>query len=413
MSKITKRFVDSATIPKTKTNGQAVQTIFRDSALPGFALRIGSGGTKAFFVEKRVNGRNRRKTLGRYPEVTCEQARKLALKHLSQMAQGKDPAREAMAMRARKVTLKEVFDDYLKNHTDLSPSTIHDYTRFMKGEFKDWQTFPIVSIKKDDIVNRHRKLGKKSHARANNAMRVLRALFNHAMNQYEEPDGTPIILVNPVSQLSKTRSWFKNKRRETWIKPHQLPAWHKATLKLNTETSRDYFHLLLFTGLRKSEAAQISWEDVDLESRTLFIPKTKNGRLHALPLSDYLYELLLRRQKERINEWVFPSSRVEGMHLVEPRTAMNRVIALSSVEFTFHDLRRTFITIAESLDISIYALKRLLNHAGGNDVTAGYIIMDIERLRDPMQHITDRILSYIEKDSDDTVVTLDTKSNKT
>ena len=60
-----------------------------------------------------------------------------------------------------------------------------------------------------------------------------------------------------------------------------------------------------------------------------------------------------------------------------------------------HDLRRTFITIGESLDISAYALKRMLNHKMTNDVTAGYIITDVERLRAPMQKITDYILTRI------------------
>ncbi len=55
-------------------------------------------------------------------------------------------------------------------------------------------------------------------------------------------------------------------------------------------------------------------------------------------------------------------------------------------------MRRTFITIAESLDIPAYALKRLMNHKMSNDVTAGYIIVDVERLRKPMQLITDYIL---------------------
>jgi hypothetical protein len=59
-------------------------------------------------------------------------------------------------------------------------------------------------------------------------------------------------------------------------------------------------------------------------------------------------------------------------------------------------LRRTFITIAESLDISAYALKRLLNHKMTNDVTAGYIVADVERLRKPMQLITDYILKCME-----------------
>ena len=60
--------------------------------------------------------------------------------------------------------------------------------------------------------------------------------------------------------------------------------------------------------------------------------------------------------------------------------------------WVLHDLRRTFITIAESLDIPAYSLKRLLNHKMRNDITAGYIITDVERLRRPMQQITDYIL---------------------
>jgi integrase len=54
---------------------------------------------------------------------------------------------------------------------------------------------------------------------------------------------------------------------------------------------------------------------------------------------------------------------------------MLKVAELSGVPFTIHDLRRTFITIAESLDIPAYALKRLLNHATTNFVTADYIIL--------------------------------------
>jgi integrase len=61
---------------------------------------------------------------------------------------------------------------------------------------------------------------------------------------------------------------------------------------------------------------------------------------------------------------------------------------------TFHDLRRTFITIAESLDIPSYALKKLLNHRDPNDVTAGYIVIDAERLRKPMEDICSFILSH-------------------
>lgn len=80
---------------------------------------------------------------------------------------------------------------------------------------------------------------------------------------------------------------------------------------------------------------------------------------------------------------------------VEPRKVMKKIIDQSGAIFTLHDLRRTFITIAESLDIPVYALKRLLNHKMTQDVTAGYIVMDVERLRQPMQQITDYILKLV------------------
>ena len=54
-------------------------------------------------------------------------------------------------------------------------------------------------------------------------------------------------------------------------------------------------------------------------------------------------------------------------------------------------LRRTFITVAEALDISPYAIKALVNHALGTSVTEGYIQMSVERLRAPVQQVSDRI----------------------
>ena len=64
----------------------------------------------------------------------------------------------------------------------------------------------------------------------------------------------------------------------------------------------------------------------------------------------------------------------------------------SGVKFSLHDLRRTFITVAESLDVPHYALKRLLNHRVGGDVTSGYIVFDTERLRGPVEQVAKRIL---------------------
>jgi len=113
-----------------------------------------------------------------------------------------------------------------------------------------------------------------------------------------------------------------------------------------------------------------------------------------------LMTLLKRRQLNNpVNlPYVFPD-KTQTTHLKEPKSVIKKVIELSKVEFSAHDLRRTFITIAESLNISHYALKRLLNHKEGNDVTSGYIIDDVERLRAPMEGISNRLLQLLNGES--------------
>jgi integrase len=185
-------------------------------------------------------------------------------------------------------------------------------------------------------------------------------------------------------------------RRKTVIKAYQLPAWFAAVNDLDSGTVRDFLLLSLFTGLRKGEAARLTWDRVDLTDRTLIVADTKNHDDHVLPLPTYLLELLTRRKgkadalPER-SRYVFPGEGKTG-YLIEPRKQIAHVIARSGVTFTPHDLRRTFITLAESLDIPAYALKRLLNHRMSGDVTSGYIVADVERLRRPMQQIEDFIL---------------------
>ncbi len=394
LMRITKTVVDKVEPPPYKPNGKPDQKIYRDSAIVGFGLRITSAGAKSFVVEKRINGKSRRKTLGPYGPLTVEQARAEAMKFLGSVATGKDPVAELKASRAKGVTLQEVFNDYLVSRSDLKPITVKDYSVAIERYLADWLNKPIIEITKDMIELRHREHGKKSKARANNTMRVLRALFNHAMSKYEDEQGNPIIALNPVDRLSQTRAWYKVERRQTWIKPHQLKDWYQATLQLNRETTRDLLHLLLFTGLRRSEGSRLTWDMVDLEERSITIPDTKNRETHILPLSDFLYALFKRREAEKSSPFVFPSESDMG-YLKEPKTAVKRVSKLSGVPFTLHDLRRTFITLAESLDIPAYALKRLLNHKDPNDVTSGYIVFNLNRLRKPMQEITDFIKQSI------------------
>lgn len=396
---ITKSKVDKLTFPPDRT---ANQVRYYDDTLKGFGVRQTRGGARSFFLEKKVNGRLRRITLGSYPALTVECARNEAQKLLGQIATGIDPFELAKANKRKQFTLDEVFADYLNARKALKQSTIKDYHRLMKEAFEDWRIKPFLSITKDMIAKRHEVFGEKSHARANLAMRLLRALFNFAAGQYEDEKGNSLVLENPVKRISHTRAWFKVERRQTVIKRHELPDWFQSLYKVKMESKRsrtkvtcNYLLFILFSGLRRSEAATLKWSDIDLKAQSFTIQDTKNRQKHTLPITPFLYDLLLEQEERKKNEFVFPSFNGKGP-IIEPRKIMEQITEESKISFSLHDLRRTFITVAESLDIPAYALKRLLNHKSNNsDITEGYIIIDVERLREPMKKINDFFLNLI------------------
>jgi integrase len=186
--------------------------------------------------------------------------------------------------------------------------------------------------------------------------------------------------------------WYRSVPRKAALPVSQLHRWYTAVMAIENPIRRDFLRFALFTGLRRTNATEVRWEHVDFENRTIHIPKPKSQRPFDLPLSDFLVELLEQRKRENAevfedSPWVFPSLSATG-HMTEPKETFE------GITWTTHDCRRWFITVAESLDVSPYAVKLLVNHAmPSGDVTGGYIQHEVERLRPPMQAITNRLLA--------------------
>lgn len=397
---LTKTLIES--LPTPPAGRRAYYT---DTKVRGLQLVVTDRGIKSWYLYRRTGDQRRptRHYLGRFPDLTPDLARRKADTWSGSIASGRDPTAERRAARAQSVTLAEAFAEFRQARSaTLKAATLKTYHQFLTTLFNDWQTRPVSLITKDMVAQRHSHITHNSGpAQADHAMRFLRSLLNYARHRYEAADGTPLLADNPVSRLSQTRAWNQPKRRTTSIKAHQLPDWFAGLDILrasgpdaHSALVADYLELLLLTGLRRSEAARLQRADIDSKGRTLTARDTKNGEDHTLPLSDRLLELVtgrLSRAGPDPHAYLFPGDGAQG-HLVEPRPQMLRLTAHSGVAFKLHDLRRTFISIAESLDIPAYALKRLLNHKMRNDVTAGYIVTDVERLRRPMQQVTDFIL---------------------
>jgi integrase len=234
---------------------------------------------------------------------------------------------------------------------------------------------------------------------------MMRALFTFAEDEYEKPNGDSLISANPVRRLSRQRAWYELQPRKTYVKDEQLEAWWRAVEKMHSDVPRacydqnkDYLRLILFTGLRLDEAAGLRCEDVDMKVKVFIVRDPKNGRDHALPITDYLYQLFSRRlanARALGSPFVFPGPGKSG-HMGGAKDFVHKVCEEAEIKFTLHDLRRTFATMAHGLEVRTYSIKRLLNHKMKGDVTfEHYLIIEAETLRVPMQKITDRILKLV------------------
>ena len=380
---------------------QSNYILYWDTDLKGFGVKAIQSGLM-FITQRRVNERTVRTVIGKYKEITPYEARIKAAAALADLREGIDLNETKKQAKIDAITLAEAFVDFKSSRT-LRPRTIETYDENINRTLKDWLDLPLTSITRDMVKKRHEKLSNinglrgKGVASANQAMRLLRVIFNYAMLAYDNGKGEPIINSNPVVILSQLKSWNKLEPRDTIIQSHDLKSWYQAVLCLENETLRDYFLFLLFSGLRRTETMLLKWSYVDSKTKTLTVPAeiTKTGKKRSVPLTDVLLDILSLREEQIVedNPYIFPG--FDGIkHIVEPRWAIYSVRKQSKVNWSPHDLRRTYATIASRLDVSYYKLKHLLGHSVSGDVTGNhYLPIDIETLRGPAQMIA----TYLKK----------------
>lgn len=401
--KLTHKIID-----KLEPSGK--QYYVYDDGMPGLGVRINPTGRKVFVYQGYVENKQRRITLGQYDKITLKEAQDIAKGHAEKFAKGLDPVIEKQQAKGKAIALGVAADLYIKARTSknakkpLKQSTVNDI-RICMAALEDWQKRPVTSITRSMVQKRHLLLGEKSPARSNLTMRYLRAVLNYISELHADDNGRGLLPSNPVKILSATKQWFEVKSRDTFLKQHEIKPYIQAVLKLNDppereagtgkhypklkhgDLSRDAYLILLLTGLRRAEVLKLSWDNVDLDQKTLTIPDPKNREPHTLPLSDYLFELLENRRK--ISKGPLVLSGPDGIALTKFRYAKQRVKDATGIELNPHDLRRSFATAAESLNISYMAVKSLLNHKSGGDITRQYVKITADRLREPMQQITD------------------------
>ena len=111
---------------------------YHDTKQSGLQLRVSKIGKKTFGLRTDLHGKTVRVTLGVFPKVSVENARKLAKNHLSSIADGKDPNKLKKAKQSKSITLQQCLDEYIKSHTNIKDNTAKGYRNTLTKYLADW-----------------------------------------------------------------------------------------------------------------------------------------------------------------------------------------------------------------------------------------------------------------------------------
>lgn len=395
MAKIrfTKRFIDSLDYSDKSV-------IHQDEIVNGFAVRTNKT-TKSYIVNKRINGKLQRRVIADCSHITLQDARDKAMSAIADLMQGLDPFNDDMKD-VVVPTLGEAYDYYVKHKPSLKASTIATYDRQIAGKLSDWLDRPINEIMQSDITNRHLELTGESPSQANATFRALNAVWNFSRLSFLDNAELPIIKQSPVEILTAKKLWNTVKPRTSYLSEDTMGNYVRVLLDFKSEdfhtmqphsnNARDIMLLFLCTGIRASEGYTLRWDYIDLVHGTMTIHETKNGDTLQMPLGKVMVAMLKHRYHYKQDEpWLFPS-RIKGCegNLTDVSKQYINIGKLAGIHITPHDLRRTFSTVGDILNLNMSVIKRLMNHRASktsDDVTMQYIQVSQKRLRAAMNEI--------------------------
>lgn len=322
--------------------GDRPERIFRDSKLPGFALRVRrkSDGSlaKAFFVFQELpspDGKRKRRKLaiGDHPTWTADAARNEARAMLQAIKAGDDPAAQRAAKKAQPL-FEDLADDFEMHHiAEKTPGTQKDYRgrirRNLTPEFKGRRVADISP----EMVRAFMRKKKANPIDANRSLAVLSKMMSRAIELDMRRD-------NPCSRIPK----YKETARERWLDESDLPAFLKALATVEGPHA-DCIRFLTVTGWRVTEALSLTWDMVDLPRLVARLPTSKTGAAVRALSTDAA--TIVDRQAHRVG-FVFSSSKGRrGIAYSMIRKILTEICEKAEIEpITPHVLRHTAATWA-------------------------------------------------------------------
>jgi len=386
---------------------------YHDLKVPGLQVRVTQTGTKSFCVYRRLKGgAPERVTLGKFPSMTVEQARKAAAAVNAEIEDGANPAAVRRAFKAEP-TLSEFFIEYGSRHGEKKRAWRDDEQRF-----RDYLQKPMGGKKLSEIdramivkvLHDAEKAGK-SVATVRNIRALASGVFGKAVEW-------GFLNYNPALSIKVAG---KKVSRDRFLQADELPRFFAAVAE-EEPAMRDFILLALLTGARRSNLCAMHWRELDLSAGVWRIPRTKNDEPQTVTLCPEAVMTLEARKDATGGGFVFPSrgdrngKKSKSGHIEEPKKAVERVMARAGIPYgrdvpngvTLHDLRRTLGSWQARTGASLAIIGKSLNHKSPQ-ATAIYARLDLDPVRQSVNTATNAMFEAAGlKDATD-VVTLPTK----
>jgi len=344
------------------------QVEYHDKAVPGLRIRIGVTGTRTFVLRKRVAGRARNITIGRFTDrFGLAEARKKARQILSDIEFMSDPAAALPRPHVRAAagdTVRGLWPAYkkAKAHLRKLPEIERVFNRHILPEFGDRAADGIT---RSEITKFIDGIAQRTPVMARNILSYFSSFYGWALPRLDRLPG------NPCRDAGRPP---KPKPRERVLSEREIGLlWH--VLEGEGLPFGPAIKLLLLTGQRRNEVFEADRVEFDVAAATWTIPgaRAKNGVAHIVPLSPDMLKIVKELLSKERAEKLFPA---RGNLDVGPSgfsKAMKRIRTLLQVQsgqpvphWTLHDLRRTMATGLQRLGVRLEVTEAVLNHISGS-----------------------------------------------
>ncbi|MDZ4784252.1 MAG: tyrosine-type recombinase/integrase [Planctomycetia bacterium] len=358
-----------------------------DELVPGLCLAVTQAGGRTFYRNGRVDGRPQRVRIGTFPGTSIEQARKVAAKINGQVADGQDP-QEAKRNRRAEVTLGDVFNFHLEHFARLKKKTWREDERMFNAYLSPWKNRRLATIRTEEVQAFHTRLGTDhGQYQANRVIELVGKLFSTAAGKLGWKGDNPALAVDR----------FKEQSRDRFLLPDEVPKLLRAIDDCPDAAWRNYFRLLLLTGVRRANALAARWEQIDWQRAVWRLPETKSGKPVNVELAPQAVEVL-EAQREIVtgSPWVFPANRSDSKsgHASQPDKAWRAICAAAGItDLRLHDLRRTLGSWQAIGGASQTIIGASLGHSPGSSATAVYSRLTQSTVRESVTKAVDALLA--------------------